>query len=240
MTYIAKEQKNPPKTVKCLDDIETSSKFLLGLVNDVLDMSKVESGKIELHPEPYLAEEFQNYVESVIRPLCESKNQNFNVKAYTIDSVIPVMDILRFNQIIFNILSNAVKYTPEGGEISLAVENKLISENKERITTVIRDNGIGMDMGQCNDSYSAIKVAAALSEAFGCSLNELPLSFVISWYEQKAVCVLLSLLYLGIKDIYLGPTLPAFISPNVLDYLVEHYGISPITTPEADLKKMIG
>lgn len=97
-----------------------------------------------------------------------------------------------------------------------------------------------MDMGQCNDAYSAIKVAVALSEAFGCSVNELPLSMVLSWYEQKAVCILLTLLYLGIKDIYLGPTLPAFVSPNVLNFLVENFNISPISTPEEDLKKILG
>ena len=97
-----------------------------------------------------------------------------------------------------------------------------------------------MDMGQCNDAYSAIKVAVALAEAFGCSVNELPLSMVLSWYEQKAVCILLTLLHLGIQNIKLGPTLPAFISPNVLAYLVEHYHIAPITTPEADLKEILG
>lgn len=97
-----------------------------------------------------------------------------------------------------------------------------------------------MDMGQCNDAYSAIKVAVALAEAFNCSVNELPLSMVLSWYEQKAVCILLTLLSLGIKDIYLGPTLPAFISPNVLNYLVENFNISPISTPEKDLKKILG
>lgn len=96
-----------------------------------------------------------------------------------------------------------------------------------------------MDMGQCNDAYSAIKVAVALSEAFECGVNELPLSMVLSWYEQKAVCILLTLLYLGIKDIYLGPTLPAFISKNVLGFLIENYGISPISTPENDLKKIL-
>lgn len=96
-----------------------------------------------------------------------------------------------------------------------------------------------MDMGQCNDAYSAIKVAAALSEAFGCEINELPLSMVLSWYEQKAVCILLTLLHLGIKNIYLGPSLPAFLSPNVLAFLVENYGISPISTPEEDLKKIL-
>jgi len=92
-----------------------------------------------------------------------------------------------------------------------------------------------MDMGQCNDAYSAIKVAVALAQAFGCGVNELPLSMALSWYEQKAVCILLTLLHLGIKNIKLGPTLPAFISPNILNYLVEHYGISPISTPDEDL-----
>ena len=97
-----------------------------------------------------------------------------------------------------------------------------------------------MDMGQCNDAYSAVKVAVALAEAFDCGVNELPLSMVLSWYEQKAVCILLTLLHLGIKNIHLGPTLPAFISPNVLQYLVDNFGISPIHTPEEDLKKMLG
>lgn len=96
-----------------------------------------------------------------------------------------------------------------------------------------------MDMGQCNDAYGAIKVAIALAEAFECDVNELPLSMVLSWYEQKAVCILLTLFYLGIKNIHLGPTLPAFISSNVLNFLVENYGISPISTPEEDLKKLL-
>ena len=97
-----------------------------------------------------------------------------------------------------------------------------------------------MDMGQCNDAYSAIKVALALADAFDCSVNELPLSLVLSWYEQKAVSILLTLLYLGIRNIRLGPTLPAFVSPNVLKYLVEHYQIAPVTTPEADLEALLG
>ena len=97
-----------------------------------------------------------------------------------------------------------------------------------------------MDMGQCNDAYSAIKVAVALADAFGCGVNDLPLSMILSWYEQKAVCILLTLLHLGIKNIKLGPTLPAFISPNVLNYLVEHFAIAPVTTPEADLKEILG
>ncbi|MDR3644273.1 MAG: hydroxylamine reductase [Clostridia bacterium] len=97
-----------------------------------------------------------------------------------------------------------------------------------------------MDMGQCNDAYSAIRVALALAEAFHCGVNELPLTMVLSWYEQKAVCILLTLLSLGIKNIYLGPTLPAFVSPNVLSYLVESFNISPISTPDEDLRKILG
>ena len=97
-----------------------------------------------------------------------------------------------------------------------------------------------MDIGQCNDAYSAIQIAVALAEAFGCGVNDLPLSMVLSWYEQKAVCILLTLLHLGIKNIRLGPTLPAFVSPNVLNFLVEKFNIAPITTPEEDLKAILG
>lgn len=97
-----------------------------------------------------------------------------------------------------------------------------------------------MDMGQCNDAYSAIRVAVALAEAFECSVNELPLSIVLSWYEQKAVCILLTLLHLGIKNIHLGPTLPAFVSPNILNFLVENFQISPTGTVEEDMVKLLG
>ena len=97
-----------------------------------------------------------------------------------------------------------------------------------------------LDMGQCNDAYSAIKVAMALADAFDCGINELPLSMVLSWYEQKAVCILLTLLYLGVKNIILGPTLPAFISPNILQILVDKYNIMPISTPDEDLAKILG
>ncbi len=97
-----------------------------------------------------------------------------------------------------------------------------------------------MDIGQCNDAYGAIKIAVALAEAFDCGVNDLPLSMVLSWYEQKAVCILLTLLHLGITNIHLGPTLPAFVSENVLNFLVEKFAISPISTPEEDLKKLLG
>lgn len=103
-------------------------------------------------------------------------------------------------------------------------------------------NGIPrlLDSGQCNDAYSAITIAKALAGAFNCSVNELPLSLILSWYEQKAVCILLTLLSLGIKNIRLGPTLPAFVSQNVLKVLVENFNIKPITTPDADLKEILG
>ncbi|MDR0861189.1 MAG: hydroxylamine reductase [Oscillospiraceae bacterium] len=96
-----------------------------------------------------------------------------------------------------------------------------------------------LDMGQCNDAYSAIKVALALAEAFDCGVNELPLTLILSWYEQKAVSILLTLLYLGIKNIRLGPTLPAFVSPNILNFLVENFGVTPTTTAEEDVKAIL-
>lgn len=96
-----------------------------------------------------------------------------------------------------------------------------------------------MDVGQCNDAYSAIKVAVALTEALNCDINDLPLSLVLSWYEQKAVCILLTLLYLGIRNIYLGPTLPAFLSANVVDFLVKNFQIHPTTTAEHDLAEIL-
>ncbi len=96
-----------------------------------------------------------------------------------------------------------------------------------------------LDMGQCNDAYSAVKVALALADAFNCGVNDLPLSLVLSWYEQKAVAILLTLLHLGIKDIRLGPSLPAFVSKNVLDVLVNNFGIKPIGTPEEDIAAIL-
>ena len=97
-----------------------------------------------------------------------------------------------------------------------------------------------LDVGQCNDAASALKIASALAEAFGTDVNGLPLSLVLSWYEQKAVCILLSLLSLGIKNIRLGPSLPAFVKPPVLEFLQKTFNIQPITTPEADLKAILG
>lgn len=97
-----------------------------------------------------------------------------------------------------------------------------------------------LDIGQCNDAYSAIQIALALSKALNVEVNELPLSLILSWYEQKAVAILLTLLHLGIKGIRLGPSLPAFLTPNVLNVLVNNFGIRPISTPDQDLKAILG
>lgn len=97
-----------------------------------------------------------------------------------------------------------------------------------------------LDVGQCNDAYGAIKIALALADAFKCGVNELPLSLILSWYEQKAVCILITLLSLGIKDIRLGPTLPAFITPNILQVLIDKFDLKPISTPEQDLQAILG
>jgi hydroxylamine reductase len=97
-----------------------------------------------------------------------------------------------------------------------------------------------LDIGQCNDAYSAIQIAVALANAFEVGVNDLPLSMILSWYEQKAVSILLTLLHLGIQNIRLGPSLPAFITPNILNVLVEKFNIAPVTTPDEDLKAILG
>jgi hydroxylamine reductase len=97
-----------------------------------------------------------------------------------------------------------------------------------------------LDIGQCNDAYSAIQIAVALANAFNVGVNDLPLSMILSWYEQKAVAILLTLFHLGIKNIRLGPSLPAFLSSGVLDVLVKNFQIKPITTPDEDLKAILG
>ncbi len=97
-----------------------------------------------------------------------------------------------------------------------------------------------LDVGQCNDAYSAIQIALALANAFNCGVNDLPLSLILSWYEQKAHVILLTLLALGIKNIKIGPSLPAYITPNVLNFLVENFNIGPVTTPDEDLKAILG
>ena len=97
-----------------------------------------------------------------------------------------------------------------------------------------------LDCGQCNDAYSAIRIALALAEAFGCGVNDLPLSLVLCWFEQKAVCILIALLALGIRNIRLGPTLPPFLSPVVVAALQQKYDLKAVTTPENDLQAILG
>jgi hydroxylamine reductase len=97
-----------------------------------------------------------------------------------------------------------------------------------------------LDVGQCNDAYSAIQIAVALAKAFGCGVNDLPLSLVLSWYEQKAVVILLTLLHLGIQNIRIGPSLPAFVSPAAMKVLVDTFHLQPIRTPAEDLKSILG
>jgi hydroxylamine reductase len=136
-----------------------------------------------------------------------------------------------------NYYTNFVKQTP-GDSVVLTLACGKYRFNDLDIGTI---GGLPriMDVGQCNDAYSAIKIALALADAFKVGVNELPLTLVLSWYEQKAVAILLTLLSLGIKNIYLGPSLPAFISPNVLKILVEKFSIHPISTVEADMHSIL-
>jgi signal transduction histidine kinase/ActR/RegA family two-component response regulator len=146
MTYLAQEDPhNPKKTSDALRKIDSSSKFLLGLVNDVLDMSKAESGKIELHPEPYDSADFFDYLDSVILPLCKEKSLSFVVDAQPIKTYLPLVDPLRINQVFFNLLSNAVKFTPAGGTITYYLRENL-SPDAKNMTLIgeVRDTGIGM------------------------------------------------------------------------------------------------
>jgi signal transduction histidine kinase/CheY-like chemotaxis protein/ligand-binding sensor protein len=145
MTYLAGKEENPPGTTECLAKIDTSSKFLLSLINDILDMSKAESEQIVFHPEPYPQEEFYDYLESVIRPLCSEKNQQFRVYTCLDRNRVPIMDKLRTNQIAFNLLSNAVKYTPEGGTITCRMEMKPLGEDgRVNLVLEVQDTGIGI------------------------------------------------------------------------------------------------
>jgi len=144
MTKIAQQEDNPPRTSDSLNKIATSSDFLLGLINDVLDMAYMESGKISLRPEPYPYEEFRAYLEAVFRPLCSEKNIKLNINARVDNMYVPLADKLRLDQILFNILSNAVKYTHEGGIINYEVTGEGLDNGRMLITHKISDNGIGM------------------------------------------------------------------------------------------------
>ncbi|MDD3335919.1 MAG: ATP-binding protein [Eubacteriales bacterium] len=143
MTELALLENNPKRTVDYLKNIHSSGKFLLGLVNDILDMNKVESGKMELHPRPYTQKEFAIYLDAVIRPLCEEKNIDFQLRS-NIRNQAFMVDSLRLNQIFFNLLSNAVKFTPEGGHISLVCNATPFSDHRWVLDFSVQDDGAGM------------------------------------------------------------------------------------------------
>jgi len=144
MTYLTRKMDLPAAAQDNLDKITTSSRFLLSLVNDVLDMSKAENQQIVLRPEPYPFADFKAYVDAVIRPLCDEKHQTFLFDAAPIPGYTPLVDITRLNRIYFNLLSNAVKYTPEGGTITLAIHEQMLAASHIRFTLTVSDDGIGM------------------------------------------------------------------------------------------------
>lgn len=143
MTHIALEQENNPRTTDCLKKIGRSSDYLLGLINDVLDMSRIESGEIVLNPQPYPDEEFDEYMDSVLLPLADAKRQIFVPQKHVRQDIIPILDKLRFNQIIFNLVSNAIKYTPDGGSILYDGVSQIVGDQLE-LTITVSDNGQGM------------------------------------------------------------------------------------------------
>ena len=144
MTYLTRKMTLPAEAQDHLAKIDVSSKFLLSLINDVLDMAKAESGMIELHPEPYPPHTFESYLDAVIRPLCREKGQKLIIDDAGIKGIIPVMDELRMNQIYFNLFSNAVKYTPENGTIIYHQRGTLTDDGRLRMQISISDSGIGM------------------------------------------------------------------------------------------------
>ena len=144
MTYLTGKMDLPAAARDNLGKIDTSSKFLLGLINDVLDMSKAESGKLELHPEPYQGKTFAGYLEAVIAPLCREKDIKFITETDAVPGVDALVDPLRVNQVFFNLLSNAVKFTPEGGTVTMRVREKPLGQNRLSITAQVSDTGIGM------------------------------------------------------------------------------------------------
>ena len=144
MSHIAAGQQDPAVMRDCLTKIDTSSKFLLGLINDVLDMAQVEQGRIRLHPAPYPMEEFSGYLDAVIRPLCDGKELRFVLDARPLAGKAPLIDALRANQILFNLLSNAVKFTPAGGTVTLRLRTRRAGADRLALRVVVGDTGIGM------------------------------------------------------------------------------------------------
>jgi signal transduction histidine kinase/PAS domain-containing protein/ActR/RegA family two-component response regulator len=145
MTYLTQEMKLPAEAKRNLANIDVSSKFLLSLINDVLDMSKVESGKLILHPEPYVRKDFNDYIDSVVRPLFVDKQQHFTFSFNAPDDYYLVIDKLCLNRVVFNLISNAVKYTQENGNIKFKIDGKVMPDKKKIATHFeVSDNGIGI------------------------------------------------------------------------------------------------
>jgi len=144
LTHLSLQRDHSAETTDELNKINASSVFLLGLINDVLDMTKAESGKIELHPEPYPIEEFAAYIEACIRPLCEENDITLLLDSQPVLDYIPLMDKLRTNQIIFNLLSNAVKFSPAGGAVKISLLERMTEKGKLSLEVRVSDNGIGM------------------------------------------------------------------------------------------------
>ena len=202
MTYLARQQENSPRTADCLRKIDTSSKFLLGLVNDVLDMSKAESGRIELYPEPYTAARFLEYIEAVVRPLCQAKSLDLVLEVAPVREWVPCMDILRVNQIFFNLFSNAVKFTPAGGTITYRLREQLCGDHRLRLEAAVRDTGIGIrpefqqrifepfmqvqsDQNGMQGTGLGLSIVKRLIELMLCSAGELKLDLEKLTEEQK-------------------------------------------------------
>ncbi len=171
MTELALTEPDDEVVKEYLANIQSSGQFLLGLVNDILDLNKVESGKMELHPKPYSCIEFKRYIDAVITPSCKAKNIDFTIDIECDGSI--VVDKLRLNQIMFNLLSNAVKFTPEGGHISLKCLHEEVAENKAKLTFTISDNGIGMSLDFQKKMYEAFsqESRSAESEVVGTGLG---------------------------------------------------------------------
>jgi two-component system sensor histidine kinase EvgS len=144
MVRIAREHNLSPQTADALDKIDISAEYLLGLINDVLDMSKIESGEFKLDPEPYKPDDFFRYIDSVIRPLCEIKHQELCITGSPSREYMPMLDKLRINQIIFNSLSNSIKYTQEGGRLEYHLEENIMDDGRMEMIVSVSDNGHGM------------------------------------------------------------------------------------------------
>lgn len=144
MTYIAQQEKNSPRIANCLDKIAISSNFLLGLVNDILDLSKMENEKMELHPEPYGISRLKDYLDAVIRPLASGRKQQLFLDLQGAEPYRPLVDVLRLNQVMFNLLSNAIKYTPENGSIRFRLLEQLAGGKRMHVMLQVSDTGRGM------------------------------------------------------------------------------------------------